>query len=138
MQKNMLFSVMSFLNVTKYPCSLLYLCMTLGFSLLILANTEAAANRLARILIVYGNVPFFYYTCHWFLAQLITIIFFFSLGHHMDEAYRSDFPFSPNNFGLSLAGVYAVWLLLVTVMYFPCRWFSNYKKTHRQWWLSYL
>ena len=31
-----------------------------------------------------------------------------------------------------------VWLLLVTVMYFPCRWFSNYKKTHGQWWLSYL
>jgi uncharacterized membrane protein len=137
-QKNMLFSVISFLNVTKYPCSLLYLCMTLGITLLILAHTEAAANRLARILIVYGNVPFFYYICHWFLAQLITIIFFFSMGHHMDEAYRSDFPFSPNNFGLSLAGVYAVWLLLLTVMYFPCRWFSNYKKTHGQWWLSYL
>jgi uncharacterized membrane protein len=137
-QKNALYSVMSFLNVTKYPCSLLYLCLTLGIALLILANTEGATNRLARIVIVYGNVPFFYYICHWFLAQSMTIILFFSMGHHMDEAYKSDFPFSPNNFGLSLPGLYAVWLLLVTLLYFPCRWFSSYKKTHRQWWLSYL
>ena len=137
-QKNALFSIMSFLNVTKYPCSLLYLCMTLGISLLILANSEGAADRLSRIVIVYGNVPFFYYVCHWFVVQAITIILFFSMGHHMNEAYKSDFPFSPNNFGLPLAELYAVWLLLVTILYFPCRWFSNYKKTHRQWWLSYL
>lgn len=137
-QKNALFSVMSFLNVTKYPCSLLYLCMTLGISLLILAFTESARSRLSRIVIVYGNVPFFYYICHWFLAQGITIILFFSMGHHMNEAYKSDFAFSPNNFGLPLVGVYAVWLVLVTILYFPCRWFSNYKKTHSQWWLSYL
>jgi len=137
-QKNFLFSVMSFLNVTKYPCSLLYLCMTGGISLLVLANTEGAASRLSRVVIVFGNVPFFYYICHWFLAQSITIILFFSLGHHMSEAYKSDFAFSPAGFGLSLPGVYAVWLVLVTVLYFPCRWFANYKRTHRQWWLSYL
>lgn len=137
-QKNTLFSVISFLNVTKYPCSLLYLCVTLGLALFILANTEAAGNRLARILIVYGNVPFFFYIIHWFLAQGITILLFFSMGHHINEMNKTDFVFSPNNFGFSLVGVYAVWLLVVTVLYFPCRWFANYKKTHRQWWLSYL
>jgi uncharacterized membrane protein len=137
-QRTPMFSVISFLNVSKYPCSLLYLCMTLGVAMLILAYTEKAGNRFARILIVYGNVPFFYYVCHWFLAQSITAILFFSMGHHADEAYKSDFPFSPGNFGLSLPGIFCVWLLLITIMYFPCRWFGNYKKTHRQWWLSYL
>lgn len=137
-QKNAVTTIISFLNVTKYPCSLLYLCMTLGVSILILANTEKVSGRFSRILIVYGNVPFFYYVCHWFLAQALTVALFFSMGHHLDEAYRSDFPFSPNNFGVSLVGLYAVWLLLITLMYFPCRGFSNYKKTHSQWWLSYL
>jgi uncharacterized membrane protein len=137
-QRNAMLSVISFLNVTKYPCSLMYLCLTLGIALLILANTEKAGNRFARILIVYGNVPFFYYVCHWFLAQSITIILFFSMGHHMSETNKLGFTFSPNNFGLPLAAVYAVWLLLVTLLYFPCRWFGQYKKTHGQWWLSYL
>ena len=137
-QQNAILSVISFLNVTKYPCSLMYLCMTLGIALLILANTENAGNRFARILIVFGNVPFFYYVCHWFLAQSITIILFFSMGHHMSETINTGFTFSPNNFGLSLVGIYAVWLMLVTLLYFPCRWFGQYKKTHKQWWLSYL
>jgi uncharacterized membrane protein len=131
-------SIISFLNVTKYPCSLMYLCMTLGVALLVLANTEKVSNRFSRILIVYGNVPFFYYICHWFLAQTITIILFFTMGHHLSEAYKSPFPFSPDNFGLPLVGVFAIWLLLITLLYFPCRWFGQYKKTHRQWWLSYL
>jgi hypothetical protein len=118
----------------------MYLCLTLGIALLILANTENAGNRLSRVLIVYGNVPFFYYVCHWFLAQSITIILFFSMGRHMSDINNDKlgFPFSPDNFGLPLVGVYAVWLLLVTLLYFPCRWFGQYKKTHGQWWLSYL
>ena len=137
-QKSGMLSVISFLNVTKYPCSLLYLCVTLGISLLILAKSETAGGRIARILIVYGNVPFFFYIIHWFLAQAITVILFFSTGHHMSEAYKSVFPFSPNNSGFSLAGVYAVWMLLIILLYFPCRWFGRYKRTHGQWWLSYL
>lgn len=137
-QKNMMWSVISFLNVTKYPCSFLYLCMTLGVALLVLAFTETASGRLARILIVYGNVPFFYYTVHWFLIQGITAGLFFARGHPMSEAYKSEFPFSPANFGLPLGGVLGVWLLVVAVLYFPCRWFGRYKRTHHQWWLSYL
>lgn len=139
-QNNDILSIISFLNVTKYPCSLMYLCLTLGMALLVLAGTEKSGNRFTRILIVYGNVPFFYYICHWFLAQSITIFLFFSMGHHLNEVNNDKFafPFSPNNAGLPLAGVYAVWLILVVLLYFPCRWFGQYKKTHGQWWLSYL
>jgi hypothetical protein len=67
-----------------------------------------------------------------------TIVLFFSMSHHISEAYKSEFPFSPNNFGLPLAGVFAIWLLLITLLYFPCRWFGQYKKTHDYWWLTYL
>ncbi len=137
-QTSTMLSVISFLNVTKYPCSLMYLCMTLGIACLLLAYTEKVSNRFSRILIVYGNVPFFYYICHWVLAQTITIILFFSMGHQLSEAYKSPFPFSPNNFGLPLVAVFGVWLLVISLLYFPCRWFGQYKKTHRQWWLSYL
>jgi uncharacterized membrane protein len=137
-QKNLLWSAISFLNVTKYPCSLLYLCMTLGVALLFLAGTERAGGWLVRVLIVYGSVPFFYYTVHWFLIQGITVSLFFGMGHPISEAYKSEFPFSPANFGLPLGGVLGVWLVVVVALYYPCRWFGRYKKIHNQWWLSYL
>ncbi len=139
-QQNGWVTCMSFLNVTKYPCSLLYLCMTLGFALLLLAYTEKAGNRLSNILIVYGNVPFFYYVLHWATAQAITVVLFFSAGHHLTDmnADKTGFPFSPNNAGVPLAGIYLAWPLLLAILYFPCRWFGQYKRTHRQWWLSYL
>jgi uncharacterized membrane protein len=139
-QKTTAKTVISFFNVTKYPCSLLYLCMTLGVSLVILSRTEQVKNRFASILTVYGSVPFFYYVCHWYLIQTITICLFFAMGYtgHQVITPQSPFLFAPPDFGISLAGVYIVWLVVIAILYRPCKWFSNYKKTHRQWWLSYI
>jgi uncharacterized membrane protein len=139
-QKNMIFTLISFVNTTKYPCSLLYLSMTLGVSLIILAYLEGIKNKLASIILVYGNVPFFYYICHWYLIQVIHIVAFFVLGYKTSQIVTPNFPFlfSPPGFQYSLVVVYGVWLLVIVILYFPCRWFATYKKTHSQWWLSYI
>lgn len=139
-QKTTSLSIISFFNVTKYPCSLLYLCMTLGTALIILALTEHVKNKFTAILIVFGNVPFFYYLCHWYLMRLFTIIVFFVQGYNSSQIVNPKQPllFQPDGFGFNLFGVYILWVIIITILYFPCRWFSNYKKTHRQWWLSYL
>ena len=50
----------------------------------------------------------------------------------------SPFLFAPNDFGIGLAGVYLVWITVIVSLYLPCKWFSVYKKTHKQWWLSYV
>ena len=139
-QKTTSLSIISFFNVTKYPCSLLYLCMTLGPALIMLALTEHVKNKFTAILIVFGNVPFFYYLCHWYLMRLFTIIVFYAQGYHSSQIVNPKQPllFQPDGFGFNLFGVYVLWIVVITILYFPCRWFSNYKKTHHQWWLSYL
>jgi uncharacterized membrane protein len=139
-QKTTVLSVISFLNVTKYPCSLLYLCMTVGVGLVILARTENLHSQLATIVIVYGNVPFFYYICHWYLIAIETIILFFAQGFHTSQIVNPNAPFlfEPDACGVSLGGVYLIWLSVIVLLYWPCRWFSKYKRTHRQWWLSYV
>ena len=139
-QKTTSLSIISFFNVTKYPCSLLYLCMTLGAALITLALTEHVKNKFTAILIVFGNVPFFYYLCHWYLMRLCTIIVFFVQGYNSSQIVNPKQPllFEPDGFGFNLFGVYVLWIIIITILYFPCRWFSNYKRTHRQWWLSYL
>ena len=139
-QKTTALSIISFFNVTKYPCSLLYLGMTMGTSLVILSLTEGLKSRFASIAIVYGNVPFFYYLCHWYLIQSFHVILFFVMGFKTSEIVNPQFPFlfSPQKFGFNLLGVYIIWFVVVFTLYWPCRWYSKYKKTHHQWWLSYI
>ncbi|MDB5136321.1 MAG: hypothetical protein JWP37_2924 [Mucilaginibacter sp.] len=139
-QKTTALSIISFFNVTKYPCSLLYLGMTIGTSLVILALTENIKNKFTSILIVYGNVPFFYYLCHWYLVRIFSVVLFFVQGFKSSQIVNPKQPllFQPDNFGFNLFGVYLAWLAIIVILYFPCRWYSKYKKTHYQWWLSYM
>ena len=134
-QKNAALTIISFFNVTKYPCSLLYLCMTLGAALIILSLTEKINNKFTALLVVYGNVPLFYYICHWYLIRLINVITYPLQGFNLKQLTSFD---PPPAYGYSLAGVYVIWLIVIISLYYPCRWYGRYKKTHTQWWLSYL
>ncbi|MDB5129775.1 heparan-alpha-glucosaminide N-acetyltransferase domain-containing protein [Mucilaginibacter sp.] len=139
-QKNGIFNLMSFLNVSKYPPSLLYSSLTLSVTLLVLALTEKSAGKLAGFFKVYGSVPFFYYVLHFYLIRALTIVVFFLQGFKTSQIVTPNNPFlfTPPGFGFSIGWVYIIWLAIILSLYYPCRWFSNYKKTHKQWWLSYL
>lgn len=139
-QRNSLYTFMSFLNTTKYPCSLLYLLMTLGPACIFLSFTERLDTPFSRLVSVYGRVPFFYYVCHLYLVHFICVIVFFASGYTGKDisAPPSPFFFRPPSLGFGLWEVYGIWLLIVFLLYFPCKWFEQYKRTHRQWWLSYV
>lgn len=136
MQKTTTLSVISFFNVSKYPPSLLYLCMTLGVAMIILSVTEKAQNKLTNIFIVFGSVPLFYYIMHWYLIRIINVITFFAQGFTIKQMLNSFEP--PVAYGYTLAGVYLIWLIVIVLLYFPCRWYANFKRSHTYWWLSYL
>ncbi|MDQ3142361.1 MAG: heparan-alpha-glucosaminide N-acetyltransferase domain-containing protein [Bacteroidota bacterium] len=142
-QKNGLLSFFSFLDVNKYPPSLLFLCMTIGPALLALSWLELVKNRLTKILNIYGRVALFYYVAHIYVMHLFCVIAFFLRGHTLDEAYNptSHFPFYfliPGE-GYSLGVVYLIWVFLILMLYPVCKWYDNYKTNHREkWWLSYL
>ena len=139
-QKTTTLTIISFFNVSKYPPSLLYLCMTIGPGLLLLSSIENVSNRLTRIFLVYGTVPFFYYVLHFYLIRVYNIIIFYAMGYTGKDIVnpKGGPAFEPLNFGFNLFGVYVVWFCVIAALYLPCRWFSKYRKTHHQWWLSYL
>jgi hypothetical protein len=139
-QKDYLYSFLSFLNTTKYPPSLMFLLMTLGPALIFLSFLERAQNRLTGIFSVYGKVPFFYYVVHFYLIHLLTVLAFYATGHSSAQIVDPNTPFlfRPVNFGFELWAVYLIWIFVVVVLYKPSLWFSRYKKGHKQWWLSYI
>jgi len=143
-QKTTIFSVMSFLNVTKYPPSLLYILMTLGPSLLFLGLTEKPLGKLGAKIAVLGRVPFFYYVLHIFLIHLLAVIGVAIAGYHWwDMLFLSDrvnrVP-GLKGYGFNLLTVYIVWIAVVLILYPLCNWYDKYKKAHQSesWWLSYV
>lgn len=140
---------LSFLRCNKYPPSLDFLLVTLGPTLLVLAGFDRIAFSSSgqggkNPLLVFGRVPLFFFLLHFLLIHLLTIPFAYlrygriafllkllpTLGGSSD-AYPADF-------GYSLGVVYAVWILVLLMMYPLCLWYSRLKQRRRDWWLSYL
>jgi len=135
------YTVLSFLNVTKYPPSLMYACMTLGPALLALAALENINNKFTGIMNVFGRVPFFYYLLHVYVIHLLCVVVFYAEGYEFADNFKLQmaFGFRPReNFGYSLGTVYLLWLLVLVICYYPSRWYNNYKSNNKKWWLSYV
>ncbi len=76
-----MYTLLSFLNTTKYPPSLLYLLMTLGPALLLLSVTENSKSKLTKVITRFGSVPFFYYALHLLLIHLLQLIYLLASGY---------------------------------------------------------
>jgi uncharacterized membrane protein len=141
-QKNPLFTLMSFLNCTKYPVSLLYTLMTLGPILLLLMFLDNKKFNPANPFVVFGRVPLFYFILHFYIIHVASLLFFMQkTNRSLDEI---DFHFSKGFGGItaeggySLAITYVAWIILVILLYPICLWYNRYKSTHDYKWLSYL
>lgn len=144
-QKNVLFSLMSFLNTTKYPPSLLFLLMTLGPAMLALAwfeTNKTLIGGLRKALVTFGRVPLFFYLLQWYTAHLIAVVAGLIAGQGVAWQFESPIDrFShppPSGVGFRLWVVYVCWIIGVLLLYPPCKWFAGVKARRKDWWLSYL
>ncbi|HVX50387.1 MAG TPA: heparan-alpha-glucosaminide N-acetyltransferase domain-containing protein [Chitinophagaceae bacterium] len=138
-QKDAFATFLSFINTSKYPPSLLFSCMTLGPLLILLAVAERIKGKFASFTMVYGRAPLFYFVVHLYLIRIINLAAFFATGHTWAE--KADpamlFLFRPQHFGFNIWVIYLLWLLVVLLMYYPCKWFNGYRATRNYWWLRY-
>lgn len=135
-----IYSFLSFININKYPPSLLYCCVTLGAGMIFLALIEKVQNRFTAVMNVYGRVPMLYYILHFYLIHILVVIVFYLQGFGNKDIVNPHVPFlfRPPAFGFNLWGVYAVWIFVVVALYPLCKKYNRYKSTHDKWWLSYL
>ena len=144
-QSTVAMSVVSFLDVEKYPASLQFLLMTLGPALILFSFVERASLS-ARFeiwmkpIVVFGRVPLLFYVLHLYAIHFAAIVLA-ALTHQPAEwLWKGGFfmNYKPDNYGHGLPVVYLTWFAVVALLYFPCAWFANYRQRHRAWWLSYL
>jgi uncharacterized membrane protein len=141
-QKNAVFTLLSFLNVLKYPPSLLFLLMTLGVAILALPWFERVEQgRLSRIFITFGRVPLLFYLGQWVSAHVLGIVAGLLAGQPVGWQFSGFLEQprpNPGNLGFSLWVVYLCWLIGLLALYPICRWFAEVKRRRSDWWLSYL
>jgi uncharacterized membrane protein len=142
-QGSVVMTVLSFMNVTKYPPSLLFLLMTLGPALLLLRALDGVQPAWLRPALVFGKVPLFYFVLHVpfiHLVALVTCLVRYGSVHWMFESPdMGNYPFTaPPGWGFSLPGVYMAWAFVVISLYPACRWYARVKQERPRWWMSYV
>lgn len=153
-QSSAVFTVLSFLNTTKYPPSLLFLLMTLGPAMFALAwfesdpdasaepepGRQSLSGKIRSAFITFGRVPLFFYLLQWSTAHLISVFVHLAAGRPIRWMFGSQIGTSgpPPGAGFSLAVVYGCWIVGVILLYPLCKWFAGLKERRRSWWLSYL
>ena len=143
-QSRPVFALMSFLNASKYPPSLLFLLMTLGPAILFLGLIDRVRLGDRHPFVVFGRVPLFYFVLH------IPLIHALAIGLTWLRYGTAPFLFLPPPtlgtprelfppaFGWELWVTYALWAVVVLALYPVCLWFAQLRARRRDWWLSYL
>jgi uncharacterized membrane protein len=151
-QKNALFTVLSFLNTTKYPPSLQFLLMTLGPAILLLWCFEFMGDagwagtwwaRFKNVFVTFGRVPLFFYLLQWYVSHSMAVALGWIAGQPVGYQFLSPIDrFAPGNvpagIGFRLWVVYLCWIAGVLLLYPLCKWFAALKARRRDWWLSYV
>jgi uncharacterized membrane protein len=141
-QHSFVYSILSFLNTTKYPPSLLYILMTIGPSLIFISLTENMGNRVVSFFVTFGRVPFFFYVVHIYVIHLFAMIGMIYTGRSWTDYVMTANSFmtkSLSNFGFDLYVVYLIWILVIVLLFPWCKWYNEYKTAnHKNRWLKYV
>jgi uncharacterized membrane protein len=130
-------NLLAFVRCQKYPPSLQYLLMTLGTAMVVLALIENTKNKITHFFTVFGKVPFFYYLLHIYLIHLMQLLIAAVTGFPIMSLLSRNESLT-STWGFNLPFVYLIWIIVIAVLYFPCRWFMKVKQRRKYWWLSYM
>lgn len=132
-------TVLSFINTTKYPPSLLYTLMTVGPALLVLAALEGRSTGSFSWINVYGKVPLFYYVLHFYLIHGLSVVLYLYQGISWQNLnFQNGSGGAIANIGLPLWGIYLVWMAVLALLYPLCKAYGAFKKRQNHTIWSYL
>lgn len=136
-------TVMAFMDVEKYPPSLLYLLATLGVALLLTPVLERLPLVGRELLLTYGRVPLFAYITHIYVVHGMMLLAAWATRgdptlalNFLIKGFTSTQGLGGWGFGLPVT--FAAWALSLAILFPLCRWFGELKRRRRDWWLSYL
>jgi uncharacterized membrane protein len=136
-------SIMSFLDVAKYPPWLHFVLATLGPVLLVFPLLARLPGPIAGFFRTYGAAPLMAYVAHIYVVHAVAYAGRLIAGQSTAGMHNTlhNFVFDPKAMGgdgLPLWTAYVGWVIVLVAIYPLCRWWAQVKRTRRDWWLSYM
>jgi uncharacterized membrane protein len=135
-------AALRFINTTKYPASLDFLLMTLGPAILLLPLADKARRKFGEILATFGRVPMFYYLIHIPTIHLAAVLISLARSGKVDPWLFANHPMMnpppPQGYTWTLTLLYAVFFLVIVVLYPACRWYWHRKTTSPSRWMKFI
>jgi formate hydrogenlyase subunit 3/multisubunit Na+/H+ antiporter MnhD subunit len=123
-----------FINTSKYPASLQFLLMTLGPMILLLPLADRARGNIDEFFSTFGRVPMFYYLLHIPAIHLAAVLVSLVREGGADPWLFTNHPMMnpppPDGYTWRLSLLYAVFIIVVGLLYFPCHWYAGKKINH--------
>ena len=128
------------LNQQKYPASQLFLLMTLGPVIALLPLAERMRGWFVEMLTTFGRVPLFYYLLHIPVIHVVVLIVRYLREGSFHAEFFTTAPHVnvPPEYRWSLPLLYLVFVVVIALLYFPCRWFAGLKARRQHKLLRYL
>lgn len=122
-------TLISFISLTKYPPSLLFLLPTLGGGALLLVLFEKIrGSSLIAALAVFGGAPMFFYIVHLFVLRILYHSALAIWGPNHGPFFVID----------NYNWVFVWYAAMIVPLYFPTVWFAKLKRRRRDIaWLKY-
>jgi uncharacterized membrane protein len=137
-------TILSIFNVEKYPPSLLFLCLMLGVSLILLGLLEGQRLDRWKPITLFGKVSLFYYVVHIFAIHLVALIAVVAMDYPWHTmifigSLGTPSPLLKGNFGFNLGQTYLIWISIVVLLYPFCEYWNSFKLRNKgRWWVSYV
>jgi hypothetical protein len=116
--------------------------MTLGPIILLLPLAERARGKIGEIVATFGRVPMFYYLIHIPTIHLAAVIVSLAREGRVDPWLLANHPTMvpppPEGYTWRLSLLYAVFIVVIAVLYVPCRWYARRKTTNPAPWMRYI
>lgn len=136
---NVLHDVMSLLNVTKYPMSLSFICMTVGPALVLLAAWVDSAPSWSAPLRRMGQVPMFMYLGHLYLLHSGMLLWALLQGYAPAAFdFRAKITGLPAGFSFPLWQTFPIVLITVLALYPAAGWYATLRASKRLWITRYV
>lgn len=137
-ERGTLYTVLDALACTKYPPSLLFLLMTLGPSLMLLAWFGTVRAGVIHWLTVYGRVPLFFYFAHMVVIHGVMLIAAASAGRSPAWWFLVAIGQGDPEYVPAASPALHIWGVAVFALYPACYAWGLLKRSDRHRWADWL